>query len=64
MFFKLKGKTGRPSVKENPRYTSELEVEVRWIRSTETRFSAGLLVVKQPADRSLERYTGHIAGRG
>jgi hypothetical protein len=38
----------------------ELEVEVRWIQSAETKFSAGFLVVKAPADRSFEKYVDHI----
>jgi hypothetical protein len=38
----------------------ELAVEVRWIRSVETRFSAGFLVIDNPVGRSLERYIEHI----
>jgi hypothetical protein len=38
----------------------ELEVEVRWIQSTETKFSAGFLVVRPPADRSFEKYLDYI----
>jgi hypothetical protein len=38
----------------------ELEVEVRWIQSTETNFSAGLLVVKQPVDQSFAKYIDFI----
>jgi hypothetical protein len=37
-----------------------LEVEVRWIRSTETMFSAGFLVVRPPADRSFEKYLDYV----
>jgi hypothetical protein len=38
----------------------ELEVEVRWIQSAETKFSAGFLVVKFPVDRSFEKYVDYI----
>jgi vacuolar-type H+-ATPase subunit D/Vma8 len=38
----------------------ELEVEVRWIQSTETKFSAGFLVTKPPVDRSLEKYVDYV----
>jgi hypothetical protein len=38
----------------------DLEIEVRWIKSTETKFSAGFLIVKSPADRSLERYISYV----
>jgi hypothetical protein len=41
----------------------ELEVEVRWIQSTETRFNSGFLVLKPPADRSFERYVDYIKTR-
>jgi hypothetical protein len=41
----------------------DLEVEVRWVRSTETRFSAGLSIAKPPLDRSLARYIDYIAQR-
>jgi hypothetical protein len=40
--------------------TFGLDVEVRWIRSTETKFSAGFLIVRPPADRSFEKYLEHI----
>jgi hypothetical protein len=36
-----------------------LEVEVRWVRSTETSFNSGFLVIKPPADRSFEKYIEH-----
>jgi hypothetical protein len=38
----------------------ELEVEVRWIQSTETKFSAGFLVVRPPADKSFEKYLDYV----
>jgi hypothetical protein len=38
----------------------ELEVEVRWIQSTETKFSAGFLIIKPPSDRSLEKYLDYV----
>jgi hypothetical protein len=38
----------------------EIVVEVRWIRSAETRFSAGFLAVTNPVGRSFERYIEHI----
>jgi hypothetical protein len=38
----------------------ELEVEVRWIQSTETCFNSGFLVVKPPADRSFSIYIDYI----
>jgi hypothetical protein len=38
----------------------ELEVEVRWIQSTEKKFSAGFLVVRPPADRSFEKYVDYV----
>jgi hypothetical protein len=41
----------------------ELEVEVRWIQSTETSFNAGFLVTKPPADRSFEKYIDYIKTR-
>jgi hypothetical protein len=40
--------------------TFTLDVEVRWIQSTETKFSAGFLVVRPPTDRSFEKYLGYI----
>jgi hypothetical protein len=42
----------------------ELEVEGRWIRSTEHSFNAGFLIVASPADRSMERYMNHIKKHG
>ncbi|MDR1287623.1 MAG: PilZ domain-containing protein [Treponema sp.] len=42
----------------------ELEVEGRWIRSTEHNFNAGFLIVKLPTDRSMERYMDHIKKHG
>ncbi|MDR2740626.1 MAG: PilZ domain-containing protein [Treponema sp.] len=41
----------------------EMEVEVRWIKSTETRFSAGFLVMERPVDRSFEKYIEYVKGR-
>jgi hypothetical protein len=38
----------------------ELEVEVRWVRSTETSFSSGFLVVTPPVGRTLEKYIDYI----
>jgi hypothetical protein len=38
----------------------ELDVEVRWVRSTESSFNAGFLVVKSPLDRSLEKYIDYV----
>jgi c-di-GMP-binding flagellar brake protein YcgR len=38
----------------------ELGVEVRWIQSSETKFSAGFLVVTPPANRALEKYLDYI----
>ncbi|MDR2403118.1 MAG: PilZ domain-containing protein [Spirochaetaceae bacterium] len=37
-----------------------LEVEVRWVRSTESRFSAGFAVTKLPSDRGLEKYVEYL----
>jgi hypothetical protein len=39
----------------------DLEVEVRWIKSTETSFSAGFRVIKSPSDRSYEKYIAYIS---
>lgn len=41
----------------------ELEVEVRWIQSSETSFTAGFLVIKPPADRSFEKHVEYIKAR-
>ncbi|MDR1317622.1 MAG: hypothetical protein LBK13_12195 [Spirochaetales bacterium] len=41
----------------------ELGVEVRWVRSTETSFSSGFLIVKPPAGQSLEKYIGYIKSK-
>jgi hypothetical protein len=38
----------------------ELEVEVRWIQSTETKFCAGFLITSPPVDRSFEKYLDYI----
>jgi hypothetical protein len=38
----------------------DMEVEVRWIKSSETRFSAGFLILERPADRSLEKYIDYV----
>jgi hypothetical protein len=40
--------------------TFDLEVEVRWIRSTETSFNAGFLVIKAPRDRAFEKYIEYV----
>jgi hypothetical protein len=37
-----------------------LEVEVRWVQSTEKNFNAGFLIVKPPTDRSLEKYIDYV----
>jgi hypothetical protein len=37
-----------------------IEVEVRWVRSTEKSFNSGFLIVKPPADRSLEKYISYV----
>jgi hypothetical protein len=41
----------------------ELEVEVRWVQSSETSFNSGFLVIKPPLDKSLEKYIAYIARR-
>jgi hypothetical protein len=41
----------------------DLEVEVRWVRSTEISCSAGFLIRKYPADRSFEKYLNFIKNR-
>jgi hypothetical protein len=38
----------------------KLDVEVRWVRSTEKSFNSGFLILTPPADRSLERYVAQI----
>jgi hypothetical protein len=38
----------------------KLDVEVRWVRSTEKSFNSGFLILTPPADRSLERYVAKI----
>jgi hypothetical protein len=38
----------------------ELEVEVRWVQSTETSFNSGFLVSRRPADRAFEKYINYI----
>ncbi|MDR2662285.1 MAG: hypothetical protein LBC31_04735 [Treponema sp.] len=40
-----------------------LEVEVRWVRSAETRFNSGFLITGDITDRSFERYIGYIKSR-
>jgi hypothetical protein len=40
----------------------EVEVEVRWIKSTETRFKAGFLIIRRPSDRSFEKYLEYVKG--
>jgi hypothetical protein len=41
----------------------ELEVEVRWVQSTETNFNSGFQLVKAPPDRSFEKYIAYISER-
>jgi hypothetical protein len=41
----------------------DLEVEVRWIQSTETSFSSGFLIIKSPANRPFEKYIDYIKTR-
>ncbi|MDR3191791.1 MAG: PilZ domain-containing protein [Treponema sp.] len=41
----------------------ELGVEVRWIRSTETKFSAGFLVIRPPVNRFFEKYLDYIKSK-
>jgi hypothetical protein len=38
----------------------ELNVEVRWIQSSETSFNSGFLIIKPSADQSFEKYIDHI----
>jgi hypothetical protein len=38
----------------------ELSVEVRWIRSAETKFSSGFLILDNPVGRSFQQYIEHI----
>ena len=40
-----------------------LEVEVRWIQSTETGFNSGFLIVRHPPNRSLEQYIDYTKTR-
>jgi hypothetical protein len=43
----------------------QIRVEVRWIRSTETTFSAGLAIVKSPdGNRAWENYVNYIKANG
>jgi hypothetical protein len=41
----------------------DMEVEVRWVKSAETRFSAGFRITRRPADRSFERYLEYARTR-
>jgi hypothetical protein len=41
-----------------------LEVEVRWVQSTETSFNSGFLIIKAPPDRSFEQYLDYIKRSG
>ncbi|MDR3333823.1 MAG: hypothetical protein LBT13_02890 [Treponema sp.] len=41
----------------------ELELEVRWVRSTASLFEAGFSVVKPPENNSLQKYVNHLKGR-
>ncbi|MDR2110910.1 MAG: PilZ domain-containing protein [Spirochaetaceae bacterium] len=38
----------------------ELEVEVRWVRSTEKSFNAGFLITKPPLTRELDKYIDYV----
>ncbi|MDR3167401.1 MAG: PilZ domain-containing protein [Treponema sp.] len=38
----------------------DIEVEVRWVQSTEKSFNSGFLILKPPADRSLEKYITYV----
>jgi hypothetical protein len=38
----------------------ELEVDVRWIQSTETSFSSGFLIIKHPLGPAFEQYLEYI----
>jgi hypothetical protein len=40
-----------------------IEVEVRWVRSTEKNFNAGFLIIKPSADRSLEKYINYVKAK-
>jgi hypothetical protein len=42
----------------------ELEVEVRWTRSTEFLFAAGFAIVKPPKDTALQRYVDYLKKQG
>jgi hypothetical protein len=41
----------------------EMEVEVRWIKSAEIRFSAGFLIIRRPINRSFEKYLEYARSR-
>ncbi|MDR1900440.1 MAG: hypothetical protein LBQ55_10560 [Treponema sp.] len=41
----------------------ELEVEVRWVQSAETKFNSGFLISKPPAGGALEKYIEYIKSR-
>jgi hypothetical protein len=38
----------------------EMEVEVRWVKSSETSFNCGFSITKPPDGRSLEKYIDYI----
>ncbi|MDR1933867.1 MAG: hypothetical protein LBQ57_13715 [Spirochaetales bacterium] len=40
-----------------------LDVEVRWVQSTETNFSSGFFIIRPPIDKSLEKYINYIKTR-
>jgi hypothetical protein len=45
----------------NARLSSfDLEIEVRWILSTETNFTTGFLIINPPGNRALEKYLEYI----
>jgi hypothetical protein len=41
----------------------ELAVEVRWIQSSEVKFSVGFLVIQPPSNRSFEKYFDHVKNK-
>jgi hypothetical protein len=41
----------------------EITVEVRWVKSTESKFSTGLAISEYSADRSFAKYLGYVKGR-
>jgi hypothetical protein len=41
----------------------DMEVEARWVKSTETSFSVGFLILKCPSGKLFETYINHIKDR-